>query len=67
MLASQTASMIDTDQKFEISLVMPEDALMLSAQTAESKMEWFVNLQKYILQVLGTHFLVELNPIFGSF
>ena len=53
MLASQTTSMVETDQKFEISLVMPEDTLLLSASTAENKMEWFVNLQKYILLVLG--------------
>jgi hypothetical protein len=53
MLTSQTASMVDTDRKFEIALIMPEDSLTLSAPTAENKMEWFVNLQKCILNVLG--------------
>jgi hypothetical protein len=45
--------MVDTDRKFEIALIMPEDSLTLSAPTAENKMEWFVNLQKCILNVLG--------------
>ena len=55
MLVSQTTSMIETtDQKFEISLVMPEETLTLVTQTAENKMEWFANLQKCILNVLGT-------------
>ena len=45
--------MVETDQKFEISLIMPEDTLTLAAPTAENKMEWFVNLQKCILNVLG--------------
>ncbi len=45
--------MVETDSKFEIALVMPEDNLILSATTAENKMEWFVNLQKCILNVLG--------------
>ena len=54
MLTSPTASMVETDSKFEIALVMPEDNLILSAATAENKMEWFVNLQKCILNVLGT-------------
>ncbi len=53
MLTSQTASMVDTDSKFEIALVMPEENLILSATSAENKMEWFVNLQKCILHVLG--------------
>ena len=54
MLVSQTTSMIETtDQKFEISLVMPEETLTLVTQTAENKMEWFANLQKCILNVLG--------------
>lgn len=61
MLASQTTSMVETDQKFEISLVMPEDTLLLSASTAENKMEWFVNLQKYILLVLGIFWLLNLT------
>ncbi len=65
MLASQTASTMDMDRKFEISLVMPEDTLTLSAQTAENKMEWFINLQKCILHVLGRlrKAQVRANPI----
>jgi hypothetical protein len=35
---------------------MPEDSLLLSAPNAENKMEWFVNLQKFILNVLGNFF-----------
>ena len=53
MLTNQTASMVETDQKFEISLIMPEDTLTLSAPTAENKMEWLFNLQKFVLNILG--------------
>ncbi len=39
--------------RYEITLVMPEDTLTLSASTPEAKSEWLSNLQRAILHVLG--------------
>lgn len=49
---NQGNSGTETEGKFEIALIMPEETLTLSTPSAEAKMEWFANLQRGIIMSL---------------
>ena len=51
---SNSSSINPSNDKFEISLVMPEDTLTLVASSSENRSIWLNGLQKYINEILSS-------------
>ena len=50
---------IPDSKELEINLVLPEDSICLVASNSESKNEWLVQLQRYIIASLSANHVVD--------